>query len=472
MAVKSDWMSVTKTCLTALLTMLWCSSLIAQQRLKYVPAPPDNPLKGLVPYSQPHADRFPHSMEFSYLPLSELLTGPDTYDWQPLEKLLNDIASRRHQTVFRIWMEYPGRKDGIPKYLEDNGLKVTEWLNTNTDPFPRQMVRTPDYDDANLRTALQSFIQAFGQKYDGDPRIGFITAGILGTWGEWHTYPRGELMASKTVQAEVMDAYEKAFQKTPVLLRYPAGDNDWAHAANHKRHLGYHDDSFAWATLDTGKKQDDWFFVPAMKAAGESALNKWKTSPIGGEIRPELWGQIFDEKPAHNQAQDFAECVRQTHATWLMDTGMFEKQQSKARIQNAIQQVQKMGYEFHVKSCTIVRPVLNSADSTAAKKCSVTLQLKNTGIAPFYYDWKVELAAVRAHRIVKSYDVDWSVLNLLPDSETTTWNVKLPETDLPQKFDGFAVRIVNPMPNGMPLRFANEYKERLSDGWLALNIEE
>ena len=54
---------------------------------------------------------------------------------------------------------------------------------------------------------LKRFIAAFGKKYDGDPRIGYITAGLLGHWGEWHTYPREELFAGKEVQTEVMDAY-------------------------------------------------------------------------------------------------------------------------------------------------------------------------------------------------------------------------------------------------------------------------
>ena len=26
-------------------------------------------------------------------------------------------------------------------------------------------------------------------RYDGDPRIGFVQLGLLGFWGEWHTYP-------------------------------------------------------------------------------------------------------------------------------------------------------------------------------------------------------------------------------------------------------------------------------------------
>ncbi len=436
------------------------AAALAQKQLKYVPAPPDNPLKGLVPYARPHADRFPHSMEFDYLPLSDLMTGPNEFDWRPLEALLNDIASRRHQTVFRIWMEYPGRDEGIPAFLKRDGLKVTEWLNTNTAPFPATRVRTPDYNDRRLREALRSFITALGERYDGDPRIGYITAGLLGTWGEWHTYPRSELMANKEVQAEVMDAYERAFKVTPVLLRYPAGDDAWAHAANHTRRLGYHDDSFAWATLETGRDEDDWFFMPAMKAAGPEALSKWKTCPIGGEIRPELWGQIFDDQPTHKQAQDVTKCVQQTHATWLMDTGMFQKQQSDLRIKNAVRHVQEMGYEFHIMS--VERRSLNSGGT------SITVQVRNTGVAPFYYDWKVELCTTQSGKVAEQIEVDWSVRNLLPGDTPRSWSVVVPADKLRNAADGFALRIANPLPNGMPLRFANDYEENSPEGWWAL----
>ena len=434
----------------------------AQTPLKYQPAPPDNPLKGLVPYAGDHRKKFPHSMEFNYLPLSDLMTGPSKFDWGPLEKLLDDITSRGHQAVFRIWMEYPGHKEGIPGFLEKKGVKVTEWLNTNTDPFPRQMVRTPDYQDPRLRITLKQFIAAMGKRYDGDPRIGFITAGLIGTWGEWHTYPRNELMANKEVQTEVMDAYEQAFEKTPILLRYPAGENAWAHAPNHRRRLGYHDDSFAWATLDTGREEDNWFFVPAMKSAGPAALQKWKTEPIGGEIRPELWGQIFDDEPKHQQAQDFSECVRQTHATWLMDTGMFQKQQSDQRIRNAIRQVQRMGYEFHVSSVQV-----NRVDGESL----IRLSIKNTGVAPFYYDWDVELATLKARdQIGKRIPVDWKITGLLPGDQPRDWTVRTQAQTFDDNTVGFAVRIVNPLPGGKPLRLANDAQRQLADGWLRLPL--
>ena len=76
--------------------------IVADEPLEYVPAAIDNPLKGLVPYSGDRRDKFPHSMEFSYVPLGELMSGMTTFNWDPLEKLLNDVASRGHQAVFRV----------------------------------------------------------------------------------------------------------------------------------------------------------------------------------------------------------------------------------------------------------------------------------------------------------------------------------------------------------------------------------
>ncbi|MFK7818964.1 MAG: DUF4832 domain-containing protein [Planctomycetaceae bacterium] len=418
--------------------------------LKYEPSPADNPLRGLVPYSGEKRDVFPHSMEFSYLALNQIVVGKNQFDWKPFERLLDDIASRGHQAVFRVWIEYPG-KNGIPQYLADDGLKVTEWLNTHTDPFPRQKCWTPDYSDPRMRAMLKSFVATFGKKYDGDPRIGFITAGLLGTWGEWHSYPRNELFASKEVQTEVMQAYADAFRTTPILLRYPANKDTYHHAANDQRPFGYHDDSFAWATLDTGKSDDNWYFMPAMRSAG--AAQKWKRHPIGGEIRPELWGQIFDEKPAHAQTQDFAECVRQSHATWLMDTGMFDKKQSQARIDRAIRQVQKMGYEFHVSSAAVTH---------ADGKTNVVLTVRNTGVAPFYYDWKLQLGAVDRSQVGQTWSTEWKLTGLLP-GETRVW-----KTQLPGKHEALAVRVINPLKDGRPLRFANKGQANNATGWLSL----
>ncbi len=433
----------------------------ARRTLEYAPAPVDNPLKGLVPYAGERRGAFPHSMEFSYVPFAALMQGYDRFDWKPLEELLDAIAGRGHQAVFRIFLEYPGKKNVIPEFLIRDGLKVHKYVNTNTQPFPAREVETPDYGDANLRKAMKLFIAALGRKYDGDPRVGAITAGLLGTWGEWHNYPRDDLFAGKDVQTEVMDAYQAAFRKTPVLLRYPAGEGHPQKAPNAKRPFGYHDDSFAWATLATGKKSDGWFYMALLAAAGPEALEKWKTQPIGGEIRPEAWGKVFDAEPGEQQIQDFRKCVEATHASWLMDSGMFRKERNETRVTRAEQEVRRMGYEFHVPAVTI-GPL---SEGTLAVK----VELENRGVAPFYADWPVELGLIGAEGgMVKIVRGSGRLTGLLPGDEPRVWDETLDLNDVKPGTYKLALRVPNPLPKGNPVRFANRTQDADVKGWVTL----
>ena len=449
--------------MTVLMMTVLASPLIAADTvhlLESAPAPVDNPLKGLVPYSGAVRGSFPHALEFNTLPYSALVKGYDDFDWQPLETLLDDIASRGHQAVLRIYLEYPGRTGVIPEFLIKDGLKIHAYLNTNTDPFPPALVETPDYEDQNLRRSLQSFIHAFGRKYDGDPRLGFVTAGLLGTWGEWHTYPRSELFASKAVQIEVMEAYEAAFKLTPVLLRYPAGDDTFQKAKNADRPFGYHDDSFAWATLHTGKDGDEWFFMTALAAAGPDAESKWKTEPIGGEIRPEAWGKVFDERPGDPAIQDIRACVEATHASWLLDSGMFEAQPDGDRVRRAEALVRGMGYDFHCPKVII--------GAVAAGTVSLRLEIVNRGVAPFYSDWKGEWGLLSDGRVARTAECSGTLTGLLPGDEPRVWTGSLDVHGVSAGTYTLAVRVANPLPMGKPLRFANATQDADAPGWLSL----
>jgi hypothetical protein len=443
----SAWLKMVR--LAAIILLAYSAGLfwLHSELVKLTPAasPADNPLKGLVPYAG--RDGFPHSLEFQYLPLSELMTGPETFDWHPLDHLLDDVARRGNQTIFRVWLEFPGRPSGVPKFLLDAGVKLTQW-NNEKDQLQRTSL-TPDYGNERLVAALERFIVALGQRYDGDPRIGYITAGLIGSWGEWHTWPRDDLFASQNTQQRVLDAYQKAFIKTRILVRYPA-------VSNASRPVGYHDDSFAWQTLDT----EEGSFMSKMKAAGEAALDKWHTQPIGGEIRPEIWGQVFDHAPRDARCEDFSACVRQTHVTWLMDSGMFQGENKSARIHRALEQVRTMGYDFFVPTADIRRK-----DSIV----SVQLCVTNQGVAPFYYDWKLELAAVSPNgTIARRWPVDWKLTGLLPGEPPRIWRADVDASDLKDQQFVMALHVINPLPGGKPLRFANAEQDRDAQGWLSL----
>ena len=444
--------------LTAVVFLQVASVLAAEPvvfRPAYAPAPADNPLKGFVPYAGP-GRKFPHSLEFDYLSLASMMTGPTNFNWAPMERLLDGIASRGCQSVFRIYMEFPRKPSGVPEYLVQAGVKVRAWTNTNTQPLPPALDHTPDYEDPRLRAALTNFIAALGARYDGDPRIGFITAGLLGTWGEWHCYPHSEWFASKAVQAEVMDAYEAAFKKTPVLLRYPAGDNDHAHASNARRNLGYHDDSFAWSTLETARKNDDWFYLTALRKAGPAAMERWRTAPIGGEIRPELWSCLWKTKGC-TTGQDFARCVRETHASWLMDSSTSSPLVADEH-ERALAAARSLGYELQV---------VQASAALTGRRLEVSVTITNRGVAPFYADWPVRLMAVSFAGGESAAKLPFALNKLLP-ATTSTQSVTLDLGKLSSGETKLLLGIPNPLKGGKPLRFANAEQDRDRPGWLTL----
>ena len=413
------------------------------------PSPADNPRKGLVPYEDAAVERFPHSLEFSYLPVSDVVVGPASYDDGPIERLLDRIADRGCQAVLRFYLEYPGQPSGVPKYLLDDGVRLTRWREDGN------RILTPDYDDPRLRACILRFIEWFGDRYDGDPRLGYLTAGLLGHWGEWHSYPRDELFPGRQFQREVLDAFERSLPTTPVLLRYPAGEDDDHYAANHRRPFGFHDDSFAYATLATGREEDSWYFESLLSNA--DATERWRRHPIGGEIRPEVWGRIFDAPDRRpKRSQDFDQCVRRVHATWLMDTGMFETNPSEDRRRRATESIRKMGYDFRVHQITI-------DDRT------VTIDVINQGVAPFYADWPTELMAVDGggREIFRQTVDDFSLAGRLPSAEPHRLRATF---DVPLPVDGvtWMMRVVHPLDNGKPLRFANADQDRDRTGWLTL----
>ncbi len=445
-----------------MLTTLLATLLLGQElTLKPAPSPVDNPMKGLVPYAGNH-DEFPHSMEFSYLPVGAIVKGKNQHSWKALEDLLNDIGGRGHQAIIRFYLEYPKSPSGIPQYLLDGGLKVTKWNSESAASDSAQGLGdniTPDYKDPNLRQCLNSFISALGKKYDGDPRLAYLTMGILGAWGEWHTWPREELFAPVEVQNEVMIAFQRSFSRTPILMRYPRGKGDPSKAENATRPFGFHDDSFAWATLDTGKPEDNWYFMPAMKAAGTT--DKWKWQPIGGEIRPEAWGKCFDPKTDRPEIQDFEKCVRTTHATWLMDSGMFSEDipRTPERIKKAEEMVRLMGYDFTVTKARI---------QSGAGFLVVNASIKNQGVAPFYPKWPLRLGIMDSSKnIIKTAKGELGLGAILP-GVTADRYFSATLSGLEHGEYTLLLGCQNPLHNGRPVGFANESYEKNRKGWLTL----
>ncbi len=414
-----------------------------------------NPLKGFVPFEE-KTSAFPHSMEWFYIPVSAVQTGMNSFDWTALENRLNTIAGRGHQAVLRFYYDYPGEASGVPQFLIDQGLEMRYYNE------PERLGGSgycPDYENALFRQSMVQFIHAFGEKYDGDKRIGFITLGLLGFWGEWHNWPfddgsePGKDWSIPTaVYKEVLDAFDSSFGKTELCVREPKSGINF-----NNYDVGFHDDSFGYATLSQASGGQDWSFMQKMYNFGMG--ERWKTNCIGGEVYPPSQNDIFSGRTPDGSFQSWELCMQEAHATWMLCEQMkYYQGTTKTNARNAAKQ---LGYDFQVT--TAYYP--NQCSDTIPVKIAI----KNIGSAPFYYDhenWPVAIGVKQNGSVVKQWKTDWDLCDIPADATLREFSYTIENAGLEQGNYTLCMKVINPLENGNILGFANEGQQ--SDGWLTL----
>lgn len=432
-------------------------------------ARPDNPLKGFLPFApepgsalQAADPDFPHTLEWFYLPVNAVVTAEDSYDWTVVESYLDSIADRGHQSVLRFYLDYPTRPTGVPAYLIGEGGisqdRAYDFWDNNGVSF------SPDYDDPRVLEMIVDFIGAVGEQYDGDPRIAYLTAGLVGFWGENHTYPMNGIvepsnpegidwMPSQATMDTIWDAWDAALDTTWLQARYPS-----ASVAEHG--FGLHDDSFAYSTLPTA----EWHFLSLVNATGMS--NAWQQAPIGGELYPPLQTCIFSEPLTCPNADaeitagrdyDFEAAVPASHATWIINHQAWATGYTGVDRERAIAGAASLGYDFTASQATI------SNDGSSA---SVSLTVTNRGVAPFAYNWPGEFALLGSDgSVLSQIAVDASLPSILP-GESVTVQASIPLNGA--SAGTVAFRIPNVMEGGAPVRFANVTQDVDVAGYLSI----
>jgi hypothetical protein len=224
--------------------------------------------------------------------------------------------------------------------------------------------------------------------------------------------------------------------------------------------MGYHDDSFAVETLPGV----GWHFMDKMIAAG--ATGKWLTEPVGGELRPEIQGCIFDAPPdcpviEGGADNDFPDSVAQTHASWLLNQYAFDPGYTAANRAQALAGSQSLGYQLRVTD-------VNAPVVTVGRSLSVGVRIQDLGVAPFYYDWPLQIAAVDGHgHIVRTWTTPWRLTAITPGSAQQL-TATLADAGLRPGGYTLLLRAANPLPQGVALRFADAAQDTTLPGWLTL----
>ena len=132
------------------------------------------------------------------------------YDFSYLDSIMEKWGARGYRFSLRV-CTYEGHatlNHATPAYVYEKGARCYLLEDGKIQP---------DFGDPIFMECLEKFMQAFGAKYNGDPRIECIDIGTLGTWGEGHTVEGdGRIYPLDVVKAH-FDLHARYFPDTYVL---------------------------------------------------------------------------------------------------------------------------------------------------------------------------------------------------------------------------------------------------------------
>lgn len=138
-----------------------------------------------------------------------------------------------------------------------------------------------------------------------------------------------------------------------------------------------------------------------------------------------------------------------------------------ATYERALAGARHLGYEFYVSAVKISAPEPNIP-------LGVSVRVENNGVAPFYYDWPLQLGvADSSKQVVASWDVPWQLPQIVLPGDSAARYAEWSDShaglsDLPVGTYCLLLCVVNPLPNGKPLSFANPLQDIDRKGWLTL----
>lgn len=347
------------------------------------------PMTGIVLWTtNPAVESAPIQLEFSYLSYNQILQEPGRYDWSVLDRLLEEVAGRRHQLILRWHDTYVGKKSGIPDFVRREKGYAGKRAKSE-----KEWTEFPDWSHPTLQSWCLEFFSRFADKYDRDPRIAFVQVGF-GLWSEYHIYDGpmelGKTFPSKEYQATFANHLSEVLRETPWMISVDAANAEWSpypeQESLRRLAFGLFDDSF-------NHRQHAKENEPNWRALG---LDRWQVAPCGGEF-------AFFEKKDQTQALaprgphgiPFEEHAKRFHLTFIIGDAQTEYQKPE-RIREA---GSVCGYRF--------RLISNVMSATSMKR---EVRFRNEGIAPIYFDAFPEIEGRRSEESLKG---------LMPGEERT-----------------------------------------------------
>lgn len=373
-----------------------------------------NPFMGFAVDAKYDESAQPFRLAHVNLTWRELEPEKGRYAFDAIEEKFNFPLWRQRgvHLIVRVIMDYPrdyAHMD-IPDWLyREIGGDGTWYDNEYGKGF------SPNYDNSLLIRNHERMISALGRRYNDDPLIAFIQLGSLGHWGEWHTWDKKEgyiPFPKRNVSDRYAEHYVRAFPDKHLLMRRP-------HDVALRNGMGLFNDAFGdpKATADGFYTWYTQGYTSWLTKEKEPAmLNFWTKAPSGGE---------FAHRTKYFQDDSIGETLRQarlTHVSWMGPNAPY-LEEDRTLQPNIDRFLNTIGYRF------VIVKESHEKKAPAGGKLNVRLDIRNRGVAPFYYPWPLELSLSDAATgaIVLKTVADADIRQWLPGTRTVFHTIKLPK---------------------------------------------
>ena len=156
---------------------------------------------------------------FLRVPWSYLEPAEGQFNWSLFDTPAQRWHAKGKQIAICVSSTESWLRHATPKWVQDAGAKGVEF-EFGKGVRPGAPLWEPDYLDPVFLEKLERFLAALARRYDGNPRVAFITIGSFGMWGEGHTGFSSKLSDEATLSAvkRHIDLYVKHFPRTQLCI--------------------------------------------------------------------------------------------------------------------------------------------------------------------------------------------------------------------------------------------------------------
>lgn len=361
-----------------------------------------NPWRGAYKwYDEPGFPGWPTQESYVRYTWRGIEPSEGQYDFSEIDRELALAQAQHGKFGLRIM---PALVDNIavPDYLV-NLMPNGKWV-TNT--FSGKTAYEPDWNDNHYMARAEALIQALGERYNNDPRLGWVDIFPYGDWGEWHTlgFPSTIAPMSESNQQKLVDANIRAFSHKRLVM-FTLSPDTLTYALSRSSKIGIRIDCLG--EPDMGKAVEHLKHVPL-------AQERWKTAPV-----------IFEFCKDANFQQALKQ-VEIYHGAMISNGNIYPYESYSFAQQQYLKQVfSTSGYRFILNSMTLPSKIKINT------QFAITTKWSNANVTPAYNPWEIYIRLEKSTgALVWQGKSNLDLEKLLPtENQTTGINTPITVTD-------------------------------------------